>query len=389
MDFDLDPLTEEMCRTVVRFAQHELNRGLHEPYDAHDFRRRWRLAGRQGLLGCAVPAEHGGDGLGAVAAAALMEALGYGCRDTGFAFSVAAHQFACLLPLAELGTEEQKRRWLPPLCSGEQVAAYALTEPGAGSDALTLHTRAERRGDEYVLTGGKCFITNAPAADVFIVQAATEPGAGYFGVSAFVIEAGTPGLNVSSLHGKVGLTGSPTGDVYLDECAVPADQLLGAEGAGAGVFATSMRWERTCLFAIYLGAMKRVLEGTVQHVTEREQFGVPIGSFQAVAHRVVEMKLRYESARLLLYRAARGIDDGVPDDVGPALAKLAVSEAAVSLGLDAVQLRGALGVLDGDAETFLRDALPARIFSGTNEIQRNNVARAMGIGARRPRARRR
>ncbi|MEV0440553.1 L-prolyl-[peptidyl-carrier protein] dehydrogenase [Streptomyces spectabilis] len=389
MNFAFDDDTEDMREAVERFAR----RDLADPppdgaLDPAEFRRRWQLAGKQGVVGSVVPERYGGSGLDAVTAAAVMEALGYGCPDTGFAFSVAAHLFAAVMPIAEFGTEEQKRRWLPALCSGERIAAHGITEPDAGSDTLALRTRAVRDGDSYVLDGAKAFTTNAPVADVFVVQAATAPGGGFFGLTAFVVEADTPGLSVGPPYDKVGLRGSPTADVRLDGCVVPANAVLGAEGAGASVFAGSMKWERTCLFAAYLGAMRRVLESTVAYAGQREQFGVPIGGFQAVSHRVVDMTLAVESARLLLYRAAWGLARGSEDEVAPALAKLAVSEAAVRVGLDAVQLRGALGVLSGEAETLLRDALPSRIFSGTNEIQKNNIARALGLGGSRRGARR-
>ena len=382
MKFDLDPDLAQMCAAVTDFARDKL--GAADGFDPDDFRRRWRMAADQGLAATTIPADYGGGGLDAATAAALLEALGYGCPDLGFVFSLAAHQFACLTAIAHFGTEAQRERWLPPLCSGEQIAGHAITEPNAGSDALNLSVRARREGGHYVLSGIKSFTTNAPVADVFVVQAATSPGAGFFGLSSFLVEAGTPGLSVGRPHGKLGLRGSPMADLYLDECVVPAGQMLGAEGAGASVFSDSMAWERTCLFAAYLGGMKRILEATIAYAREREQFGVPIGEFQAVSHRVVDMTLRYESARLLLYRAAWELDNGVRDEIAPALAKLAVSESAVQLGLDAVQLRGALGVLDGEAEQFLRDALPSRIFSGTNEIQKNNIARALGLGAPRP-----
>jgi alkylation response protein AidB-like acyl-CoA dehydrogenase len=386
MNFEFDADTEEMCAMVVAFAQRELaGRGeaASSTLDVGDFRRRWQLAGEQGLVGGAVPVDYGGSGLDAVASSAVMEALGYGSGDAGFAFSIAAHLFASLMPIVEFGTEEQKREWLPALCSGERIAAHGITEPEAGSDALNLRTRAVRKGDEYVLQGGKCFTTNAPVADVFVVQAATEPNGGFFGLTAFIVEAGTPGLSVGPVYDKVGLRGSPTSDVHFDGCVVPARQILGAEGMGASVFSASMKWERVCLFAIYLGAMRRVLESTVGYAGDREQFGSPIGDFQAVSHRVVDMTLRLECARLLLYKAAWGLARGSQDEIAPALAKLAVSEAAVQLGLDAIQVRGGLGVVEGEAATFLRDALPSRVFSGTSEIQKNNIARALGLGKNR------
>lgn len=387
MNFDFSAETEEMRDMVVRFAR----RALDPPasFDTDDFRRRWRLAGDQGLVGSSVPAEYGGSGLDAVTAAAMMEALGYGCADTGFAFSVAAHLFASVMPIVEFGTTQQRKHWLPPLSSGERIIAHCVTEPDAGSDALQLRTRATHDGDTYRLDGDKCFTTNSPVADVFLVQAATDPHEGFFGLSTFVVEAGTPGLSVGRRHDKVGLRGSPMADVRFDDCVVPATHLLGAEGSGASIFSCSMKWERTCLFAAYLGAMRRVLDSTIAHVRDREQFGAPISSFQAVSHRIVDMTARHESARLMLYKAAQGVADGDEDQISPALAKIAVSEAAVQLGLDAVQLRGALGILDGEAEALLRDALPARIFSGTNEIQKNNVARALGLEGRRRTARHR
>lgn len=379
MNLDLAPETAAMCEALTAFARRDLGQ-TPESLTPEDFRRRWQLAGKQGITGATVPEAYGGSGLAAGTAVALLEALGTGCADTGFAFSVAAHLCAALMPIVEFGTEEQKQRWLPRLSSGELIGAHAITEPEAGSDVLHLRTRAERSGDYYVLNGTKAFTTNAPVADVFVIQAATRPGGGFFGLTAFVLEAGTPGLTVGPAYAKVGLRGSPTADIHLADCRVHRDSVLGGEGAGASVFSGSMKWERTCLFGVFVGAMQRVLDSTVAFAREREQFGAPIGANQAVSHRIVDMLLRLESARLLQREAAAELDRGGNCEVSSALAKIAVSEAAVALGLDAVQLHGALGVLDGAAETLLRDALPSRIFSGTNEIQKNNIARALGLG---------
>jgi alkylation response protein AidB-like acyl-CoA dehydrogenase len=384
MNFALDPDTLEMKKTAEAFARAHLRTGGEGPFS----RERWALCGRQGLLGVTVPAEHGGAGQGAVTAAAVVEALGRGADDLGFVFSIAAHVFAGAMPIVKFGSDEQRARYLPALCAGERIAAHAITEPNAGSDAMSLETRAERRGDGYVLHGTKCFTTNAPVADVFLVHAATRPGGGYFGISAFLVDRETPGLRVGAPYDKVGLRGSPTADVYLDECFVPAAARLGGEGAGASVFAHSMNWERTCLFALYVGAMDRQLEATIAQASQREQFGGPIGRFQAISHRVVDMKLRLEAARLLLYRAAWGLDHDPSDTIAPALAKLAVSEAAVQNSLDALQIGGGAAMMSGEIERLLRDAVPSRVFSGTNEIQRNNVARALGLGDSRKGARR-
>ncbi|MFI9503296.1 L-prolyl-[peptidyl-carrier protein] dehydrogenase [Nocardia sp. NPDC052566] len=380
MNFDLPPDVEAMCEALAGFARRDLNGP--DPFEPIDFRRRWQLAGKQGVLGATVPEEYGGSGLDAVAAVALMEALGSGCTDTGFAFSAAAHLFACAMPIVEFGTPEQRQRWLPRLSSGELIAAHAITEAEAGSDIFNMGTRAELRGDHYVLDGTKVFTTNAPVADVFLVQART--GGGFFGITAFLIEAGNPGLHAGPPYTKVGLRGSPTAEVYFADCRVPLDCVLGGAGAGASVFTGSMKWERVCLFGVYLGAMRRVLDSTIAFANDRVQFGSAIGEFQAVSHRIVDMVAALESARLLLMKAAAELSGGGDCEVSSGLAKVAVSEAAVKIGLDAIQLRGALGVTDGEAETLLRDALPSRIFSGSNEIQKNNVARALGLGRKRP-----
>jgi alkylation response protein AidB-like acyl-CoA dehydrogenase len=242
-----------------------------------------------------------------------------------------------------------------------------------------MSTKAERRGDGYALSGIKCFTTNAPIADVFLVQAVTDSTRGYFGLSSFIVEKNTPGLRIGKTYEKIGLRSSPMSDVYFEDCLVPATHRIGAEGAGASVFLHSMTWERTCLFAAYIGAMERQLERTLTFAKERKQFGQPISQFQAVSHRVVDMKMRLEGARLLLYRAAWSIDHHPRDQMAAAIAKLAVSEAAVASSLDAIQVHGGLGTLTGEIERFVRDAIPARIFSGTSEIQRNTIARALGL----------
>jgi alkylation response protein AidB-like acyl-CoA dehydrogenase len=342
--------------------------------------REWQLCARQGLLGVTIPDEHGGMGQSPLVGALVMEAFGYGSEDLGLAFSVAAHVFACAVPIAEFGTAEQKRHWLPLLASGEVIAAHSITEPEAGSDIFAMKTRAERVGDRYILNGTKCFATNAPAANLFLVHAVTDPRKHFFGLDAFLVEASNPGLVVGAPYEKVGLRTSPTGDLYLSDCVVPASARLGGEGAGAPIFTVSMTWERTCLFAIYVGAMQRQLEEAIAHARERKQFGQAIGTFQAVGHRLVDMKVRLEAARLLLYKSAWNLTRGQDDPVDAAIAKLFVSEAAVQSALDAIQVFGGSGVVQGRIERYLRDAIPARVFSGTSEIQRNNIARALGLG---------
>ena len=378
MNFAWSEEQNELKRTVIEFCRSKLPPVPDAGPEAFS-REAWTLCARHGVLGIAAPARFGGLDKDALTSALVTEALGYACADLGLVFAMAAHVYACIVPLVKFGSEAQRDRWLTKLVSGDAIAAHATTEPNAGSDIFHMTTRAERRGDHYALTGIKCFTSNAPVADVFIVQAVTDPSKGYFGLSSFVVEKGAAGLRVGKPYDKLGLRSAPMADVYLDECLVPAAHRIGSEGAGASVFLHSMTWERTCLLAAYVGAMERVRERTIDYAKERTQFGQPIGKFQGVSHRIADMKLRLESARLLMYRAAWSIAEGTDDELSASLAKLAVSEAAVASALDAIQVHGAIGTTSGEIERFLRDSIPARVFSGTSEIQRNTIARALGL----------
>ncbi|MCE9672532.1 acyl-CoA dehydrogenase family protein [Myxococcus stipitatus] len=340
----------------------------------------WRRCGEFGFLGLSVPERYGGLGMDALTTARLMEALGRGCEDTGLVFSVGAHLFACVMPLLEGGSDGQKDRYLPRLCSGEWVGANAITEAEAGSDVFALKTRAAREGDGYVLDGTKSYVTNGPDADVFVVYAVTDASHGYMGLSAFLVEKGTPGLRVGRRFEKMGLTTSPIAPLYLEGCRVPASSRLGAEGQGAPLFKRSMQWERACLFGAYVGVMERVLERTVDFARQRKQFKRAIGKNQAVSHRLADMKQRLDSARLLLYRACWLMDRGQEAELEVSLAKLAISEAAVQCGLDAIQIHGGMGyVTETGIERVLRDAIPSTLFSGTSEIQRDIIANHLGL----------
>jgi alkylation response protein AidB-like acyl-CoA dehydrogenase len=346
-----------------------------EPFD----RRTWRRAGELGLLGLCLPGRTGGGGLGALDTAHRLEAFGRGCPDTGLVFSAAAHLLACGVPIAAFGTEETKARLLPGLCSGELVAANAMTETEAGSDLRGLRTTAVRDGEGWVLDGEKSWASNAPAADVIVTYAVTDPDAGWFGTTAFALDRDTPGLTVAGPFAKMGLGSCPAGTVRFDGCRVPAAAVLGAPGQGSMIFRHSMGWERACLFAGYLGLMDRVLDRCVRHALRRRQFGSRLAEFQAVSHRIAEMKLRLEAARLLLYRTCSRMDAGTAELADAALSKLAVSEAAVRAGVEAVQLLGSRGYLTGDVEAALRDSVPATLFSGTSEIQRELIAKGLGL----------
>jgi alkylation response protein AidB-like acyl-CoA dehydrogenase len=340
----------------------------------------WRLCGELGLLGSSVPERYGGGGHDALTVARIVEGFAKGCSDTGLVFSACAHLFAVAMPIAEHGGDEIKERVLPRLASGEWVGANAITEAEAGSDVFSLQTRAVRDGSRYLLTGTKTFVTNGPVADCFLVYASTEPAHGYLGISAFVVDGDAPGLTRGEHFDKIGLTGAPVCEVRLEDCPVDASGRLGEEGSGAEIFHSSMSWERACLFAQYLGVMDRQLEEVVAFAKERRQFGKALGRHQAIAHRAADMKLRLDAGRLLLHRACWMKSQGEECGLEISLAKLAISEAAVQSGLDAIQIFGALGIRsETNVATALSDAIPSTIFSGTSEIQRDLIARGLGL----------
>jgi alkylation response protein AidB-like acyl-CoA dehydrogenase len=298
----------------------------------------------------------------------------------GVIFAALAHLFACAMPIVEHGDEEMRRLMLPRLSSGEWVGANAITEEGAGSDVTRLATRAERDGNAYVLTGEKSFVSNGPAADVFVVYATSQPELGYLGVSAFVVERGTPGLVIGEPFGKLGLDRCPASTLRFAGCVVPASRRLGGEGQGAAIFQAAMRWERTCLFAAYLGRMERLTGLCAEHARTRSQFGRPIGSNQAISHRLARMRLRLEAARLLLWRACWLLEKNEPASAEVAMAKLAISEAAAESAMDAIRIFGGDGIRsDRGIERELRDAVPSLIFSGTSEMQLELIVRELGL----------
>jgi alkylation response protein AidB-like acyl-CoA dehydrogenase len=380
MDFGWSDSQEELYTKAFAFCREHLRREPPHGVSGELPRGAWNACGGFGLLGLSVPVAYDGMGLDALSTAHVFEAFGRGHEDAGLLFAAAAHLFACAMPIVENGSEAMKAKYLPGLASGTYVGANAITEAEAGSDVFALATTAARDGDHYVLNGAKSYVTNAPAADVFLTYAVTNKAHGYMGISAFVVSRDTPGLIVGQPFHKMGLESAPIAPVYFEGCRVSKDALLGAEGQGALVFTRSMGWERACLFALYLGVMDRQLEQAVEHAKTRKQAKRAIGKHQAISHRIADMKLRLEAARLLLYKACWAHDSGKDATLEIALSKIAVSEAAVESGLDLIRVHGGLGIMtEVGVERGLRDAIPATIFSGTSEIQRNLVAARLGL----------
>ncbi len=379
-----DPLDEEqrsLQQSIIAFAQGELNKGLHERDRGSTFSRdSWLKCAQVGLMGISVPQEYGGAGANAKTIAAVMEGLGYGCEDNGLMFALGAQTWACVHPIIRFGSEEQKQRYLPGLCDGSLIAAHGMTEPGSGSDAFSLTTTAKAVDGGWILNGSKTFATNAPESDLFVVFATTNRNLGFAGLCAFLIDRGTPGLEIGRPFEKMGLRTSHLGELFFSDCEIPAEALLGSAGAGMAIFNSSMRWERSLIIAPAVGTMRRQLERCVAYARERVQFGQPIGSFQAVSHRLADMKLRLETAHLMLYRIAALLDSGTATDLDAALTKLHLSESLIQSSLDALQIHGGSGyVAETGLERDVRDALGSRIYSGTSEMQRNVIARNLGL----------
>jgi alkylation response protein AidB-like acyl-CoA dehydrogenase len=377
----LDDEQRALQHTVIEFARSELNHDLERrDHDASFPRDLWSKCAEIGLLGLPIPVEYGGAGAGATTVAAALEGLGYGCADNGLIFSLNAQMWAVQHPIATFGSEDQRRRYLPGLCDGSLVGGHAMSEPGSGSDALSLTTTAAETADGWVLNGSKTFVTNGPDSDLFVVFAATDRSLGFAGLSGFLLERGTPGLVVGGAFSKMGLRSSHLSELFLSDCQVPAENMLASPGAGMAIFNTAMRWERGLILAGAVGTMRRQLERCLDYAAERVQFGQPIGAFQAVSHKIADMRLRLDTSRLMLYRMAGLLEAGAATDLDAALTKLHLSESLVESSLAALQIHGGYGYMtEYGLERDVRDALAARIYSGTSEMQRNVVARHLGL----------
>jgi alkylation response protein AidB-like acyl-CoA dehydrogenase len=381
LDFSWTDDQQAFRREVIKFAQRELIDDLIErDHSEQFFSEGWKRCAKFGIQGLPIPEEYGGGGADILTTVCGLEALGYGCRDNGLIFSINAHMWSSEIPVLSFGTKEQKKKYLPKLVSGEWVGIHAMTEPGSGSDAYSLKTRAERKGDRYILNGSKTFITNAQLADMIIVFANLEPAKGPAGISAFIVEKGTPGFSISKKLHKMGLRTSPMAELAFVDCEVPVENLLGKEGSGTAIFTASMEWERICILASHLGAMQRMLETSVNYATDRKQFGQPIGKFPAISGKIAEMDIRLEAGRLLLYKAAWLKSQGKHPLREAAIAKVFVSEACIKTAQDAIQIHGGYGYMtEYQIERELRDAISGTIYSGTTEVQKMIIAGLHGL----------
>jgi hypothetical protein len=284
------------------------------------------------------------------------------------------------IPIFRYGSISQKQKYLKNLCKGNIIGGHGMTEPESGSDASSLSTTARLEGNYYILNGRKTFVTNAPVADLFIVFATVDKRKRFMGVTAFLVEKNTPGFHLSKPIEKMGLRTTPMADLILENCKVPIANRIGYEGKGAAIFQDTMEWERSCILACTLGAMQRQLETSVEYAKTRRQFGKPIGQFQSVSNKIVDMKLRMETARLMLYKVAWMKKEYGSAGVDSAIAKLYLSESWVKSCLDAIQIHGGYGyTTEYEIERDLRDSVGGTLYSGTSEIQKNIIARYLGL----------
>jgi alkylation response protein AidB-like acyl-CoA dehydrogenase len=381
MDFSWTDEQVATRRAAVDFAKGELDQGPTEADRQGAFsRERWNRCARFGIQGLPMPERYGGTSCDLLTTMLVMEGLGYGCRDAGLLFALNAQLWSVQLPLLMFGTEAQQNRYLPGLISGSVIGAHGMTEPDSGSDAYDLRMTATRDDDGYVLTGTKALVTNAPVADVFVLFATVGRDLGLGGITAFLVDRDTPGLSVGRELEKMGMRTAPMAEVALQDCRVSADARLGPEGAGPSVFNSSMEWERSCILASHIGAMERQLETCIQYAKNRRQFGQPIGKFQSVSNRIADMKVRLETARLILAKVAWQKKSGRSAVMEAAIAKLYLSECFVLSSLDAIRIHGGYGYMtEFGVERDLRDAVGGTLYSGTSDIQRVIIARWLGL----------
>jgi alkylation response protein AidB-like acyl-CoA dehydrogenase len=381
MDFTWNEQQIQLHKQVIKFAQANLETDLIDLDYQETFNQEgWNQCAEFGIHGLPIPQEYGGKGYDILTTIYALEALGKSCKDNGLIFAINAHIWATEIPLLAFGTEQQKQKYLPKLCSGEMIGGHSATEPEAGSDVYNIQSTALKQGNKYILNGHKNWVTNGPVADLQIVFATVDPTKGKQGISAFLVEKELPGCRFNRKISKMGLRTTQLGEFFFENCEIPQENLLGKEGSGLAIFSHSMEWERGFILSSAIGTMERILQGCITYAKKRKQFGQAIAKFQLVSSKLVDMKVRLETARSLLYRVGWLKQMGKPIYMEAAMIKLYISEAWVQTCLDAIQIYGGYGYLtEFEIERELRDAIGSKLFSGTSEIQRQIIAQFMGL----------
>ncbi|MEN0651946.1 MULTISPECIES: isovaleryl-CoA dehydrogenase [Hyphobacterium] len=377
MNFDLGDTAEMIRDTVRSFASDELAPRAAEIDKSDVFPADlWKKMGDLGLLGITVEEEWGGTGLGYLEHVIAMEEISRGSASVGLSYG--AHSNLCVNQIRRWASKEQKEKYLPGLISGDKVGALAMSEPGAGSDVVSMKLRADKRGDHYVLNGSKMWITNGPSADYLVVYAKTDPGARSRGITAFLIEKGMKGFSVAQKLDKLGMRGSETGELVFEDCEVPEDNVMGPVNDGVRVLMSGLDYERAVLSAGPIGIMQACMDVVLPYVHERRQFDQPIGNFQLVQGKLADMYVRMNAARAYVYAVAKACDRGETTRKDAAGAILYAAETATQLALDAIQLLGGNGYINEyPTGRLLRDAKLYEIGAGTSEIRRWLIGREL------------
>ena len=375
LDFDLGETADQLRDTVRSFTADEIAPIAAEIDRTDRFPRElWPRMGALGLHGITVEEEYGGSGLGYLEHVVAMEEVSRGSASVGLSYG--AHSNLCVNQLRRNGTEAQKRKYLPKLISGEDVGSLAMSEAGAGSDVVSMTLRADKKGDRYVLNGTKMWITNSPDAQLIVVYAKTDPAAGARGITAFIVETGTPGFKVAQKLDKLGMRGSSTGELVFEDCEVPAENVLGGIGKGVNVLMSGLDYERAVLSGGPIGIMQAAMDVVLPYVHERKQFGASIGTFQLVQGKIADMYTEMNAARAYVYAVAKACDRGRTTRKDAAGAILFSAERATKIALDAIQLLGGNGYInDSPTGRLLRDAKLYEIGAGTSEIRRMLIGR--------------
>jgi isovaleryl-CoA dehydrogenase len=375
LDFDLGSDVDMLRDTVGGFAQDKIAPQAAEIDRSNQFPRElWPQLGALGLLGITVEEEWGGAGLGYLAHCVSMEEISRASGAVGLSYG--AHSNLCVNQIRRNGNAEQKRRYLPRLISGEHVGALAMSEAGAGSDVVSMRTRADRKGDRYVLNGSKMWITNGPLAETLVIYAKTDPDAGPRGITAFIVEKGFKGFSVGPKLDKLGMRGSDTGELIFADCEIPAENVLGAVGNGVNVLMSGLDYERAVLAAGSVGLMQACLDLVIPYLHERTQFGQPIGTFQIMQAKLADMYVTFNTAKAYVYAVAKACDRGETTREDAAGAILYAAERATWMALEAIQCLGGNGYInDYPAGRLLRDAKLYEIGAGTSEIRRMLIGR--------------
>ena len=377
LDFDLGETADQIRETVRDFAQNEIAPRAEEIDRSNTFPRDlWPRMGALGLHGITVEEEYGGTGLGYLEHVVAMEEISRASASVGLSYG--AHSNLCVNQIRRNGTDAQKRKYLPGLISGEHVGSLAMSEPGAGSDVVSMRTRAEKRGDRYVLNGSKFWITNGPEAETLVVYAKTDPQAGPRGITAFLIERGMKGFSTAQKLDKLGMRGSDTCELVFDDCEVPEENVLGTLGRGVNILMSGLDYERAVLAAGPLGIMQACMDVVLPYVHERKQFGRSIGEFQLVQGKVADMYVTMNACKAYVYAVAKACDRGETTREDAAGAILYAAEKATLCALDAIQLLGGNGYInDYPTGRLLRDAKLYEIGAGTSEIRRMLIGREL------------